>query len=262
MRQIRILALACLAALASSLLAAPSGHAATANSFCSKSGQTTKIGGKNYVCAKNPTVKGKRLRWTLQDCLSANTAYLTSLKSKAEIEASNVKNLETIDASIKSLQIQVPIDKARAAAETENAVRNRSLAAEKAKEAETKLAEAKTSGIVDIPSSWSTQYQAVTRDKQITTNELASLGRTWNLNTDQTVLAIQYLSLQLQVNTYITAAERYEKNAATFLKSEQNLAFVTAQREATVKTQRDLVTLTQIDVTSKLSSRDKLCKVK
>ena len=244
-----------------SLLAAPSGFAASANGSCSKSGQATKIGGKNYVCAQNPTVKSKRLRWTLKDCLSANTAYLTSVKSLAETEASNAKILETIDASIKSLQAQVPVDKGRATAEGENATRNRTLAADKTKEAEAKLAQAKIAGVAEIPSSWTTQYQAAIIDRQLTAAELASLGRTWKLTTDQTVLAIQYLALQIQINQYVRAAERHEKNVSTYLKTEQTLASVTSQRDTTVKTQAQLIKLAQDDVKSNLRLRNSVCKI-
>jgi len=261
MKRIQSIASASLMAVTFSLLASPSGFAASANGSCSKSGQSTKIGGKTYVCAQNPTVKGKRLRWTLKDCLSANTAYLTSVKSLAETESSNAKILETIDASIKSLQAQVPVDKGRATTEGENATRNRTLAADKTKEAEAKLAQAKTAGVAEIPTSWTTQYQAAIIDRQLTAAELASLGRTWNLTTDQTVLAIQYLALQIQINQYVRAAERHEKNVSTYLKTEQTLASVTSQRDTTVKTQAQLIKLAQDDVKSNLRLRNSVCRI-
>jgi len=261
MKRIQSIASASLMAVTFSLLASPSGFAASANGSCSKSGQSTKIGGKTYVCAQNPTVKGKRLRWTLKDCLSANTAYLTSVKSLAETESSNAKILETIDASIKSLQAQVPVDKGRATTEGENATRNRTLAADKTKEAEAKLAQAKTAGVAEIPTSWTTQYQAAIIDRQLTAAELASLGRTWKLTTDQTVLAIQYLALQIQINQYVRAAERHEKNVSTYLKTEQTLASVTSQRDTTVKTQAQLIKLAQDDVKSNLRLRNSVCRI-
>ena len=261
MKRIQSIASASLMAVTFSLLASPSGFAASANGSCSKSGQSTRIGGKTYVCAQNPTVKGKRLRWTLKDCLSANTAYLTSVKSLAETESSNAKILETIDASIKSLQAQVPVDKGRATTEGENATRNRTLAADKTKEAEAKLAQAKTAGVAEIPTSWTTQYQAAIIDRQLTAAELASLGRTWKLTTDQTVLAIQYLALQIQINQYVRAAERHEKNVSTYLKTEQTLASVTSQRDTTVKTQAQLIKLAQDDVKSNLRLRNSVCRI-
>jgi hypothetical protein len=261
MRRIRTIASASILAVTFSLAAAPSGNAATANGRCNTAGQSAKIGGKNYVCAQNPTVKGKRLRWTLKDCLSANTAYLTSVKSLAETQASNARILETIDASIKSLQAQVPIDKNRAVTEGENATRNRTLAADKTKEAEAKLAQAKAAGVAEVPSTWTTQYQAAIIDRQITAAELSSLGRSWRTTTDQTVLVIQYLSLQLQINNYVRAAERYEKNVSTYLKTEQTLASVTTQRDTTVTTQQQLISLAQDDVKTNLRLRNRACKV-
>ena len=262
MRRIQTIASASLLAVTFSLLAAPAGTAATANGSCPRAGQTAKIGGKNYVCAQNPTVKNKRLRWTLKDCLSANTAYLTSVKSLAETEASNAKILETIDASIKSLQAQVPVDKDRAVSDGQKATTNRNLAAEKTKEAEAKLAQAKAAGIADIPATWTTQYQAAIIDRQITAAELSSLGRTWRLTTDQTVLAIQYLSLQIQVKQYIRFAETYEKNVATYQKTEQTLASVTAQRDTTLKTQQELIKFAQDDVRTNLRLRNATCRVR
>ena len=263
MRRIHFIASASILALTFSFLAAPSGNAATANAKCSKSGQSVKIGGKNYVCAQNPTVKGKALRWTLKDCLSANTAYLTSVKSLAETEASNAKILETIDASIKSLQAQVPVDQSRATADAQKATTNRNLAAEKTRDAEAKLAQAKAAGIADIPASWSTQYQAAIIDKQITAAEISSLGRLWGgLTTDQTVIAIQYLSLQLQVRQYVRYAETYEKNVATYQRTQQTLASVTAQRDTTVKTQQELLNFAQDDVKTNLRLRNATCRVK
>jgi hypothetical protein len=261
MRRIRTIASASILAVTFSLAAAPSGNAATANSRCNTAGQSAKIGGKNYVCAQNPTLKAKRLRWTLKDCLSANTAYLTSVKSLAETQASNAKILETIDASIKSLQAQVPLDKNRAVTEGENATRNRTLAADKTKEAEAKLAQVKAAGVAEVPSTWTTQYQAAIIDRQITAAELSSLGRSWRTTTDQTVLVIQYLSLQLQINNYVRAAERYEKNISTYLKTEQTLASVTTQRDTTVKTQQQLITLAQDDVKTNLRLRNTACRV-
>lgn len=262
MRRIRSLASASLIAVTLSLLAAPTGNAAAANGACPKAGQSAKIGGKNYVCAQNPTVKKKGLRWTLKDCLSANTAYLTSVKSLAETVASNAKILETIDASIKSLQAQVPVDKDRAVTDGQKATTNRNLAAEKTREAEAKLAQAKSAGIADIPTTWTTQYQAAIIDRQITAAELSSLGRTWGLTTDQTVLAIQYLSLQLQIRQYVRYAETYEKNVAAYQKTEQTLASVTAQRDTTVKTQAELIKFAQDDVRTNLRLRNATCKVK
>lgn len=262
MRRTRTIAFLSLATLTLSFLAAPSGNAASANAKCAKAGQSTKIGGKNYVCAQNPTLKSKTLRWTLKDCLSANTAYLTSVKSLAETESSNAKILETIDASIKSLQAQIPVDKERAATESVNATRNRTLAADKAKEAEVKLAAAKAAGVSDIPTAWTTQLQAAIIDRQLTSAELSSLARTWGLTVDQASLAIQYLSLQIQVNQYVRAAERYEKNVSTYLKTEQTLNSVVSQRETTVKAQQEILSIAQGDVKSTLRVRNASCRTR
>jgi hypothetical protein len=184
------------------------------------------------------------------------------VKSLAETESSNAKILETIDASIKSLQAQIPIDKERAATEAVNATRNRTLAADKTKEAEVKLAAAKAAGVADIPTAWTTQLQAAIIDRQLTSAELSSLARTWGLTVDQASLAIQYLSLQIQINQYVRAAERYEKNVSTYLKTEQTLTSVVSQRETTVKTQQEIISIAQGDVKSTLRVRNASCRTK
>lgn len=262
MRHLRAASILAFFSLLLSLLFVPSASAATANGRCSSAGQSVKIGGKTYVCAQNPTLKSKALRWTLKDCLSANTAYLTSVKSLAETESSNAKILETIDSSIKSLEAQIPVDKERAVTETANAKRNRDLAAEKTKEAETKLAAAKTAGIADIPASWITQAQAAIIDRQLSAAELTALAKSWNLTEDKASLAFQYLALQIQVNQYARAAERHERNVASYLKTEQTLNSVNSQRATTVKTQEDLISIAKGDVKSTLKVRNVSCRTK
>lgn len=262
MRHLRAASFLTVVSLFLSVLFVSTASAATANGRCSSAGQAAKIGGKNYVCAQNPTVKSKALRWTLKDCLRANTAYLTSVKSLAETESSNAKILETIDASIKSLEAQLPVDKERAVTEDANAKRNRALAEDKTKEAETKLAAAKAAGIADIPSTWTSQLQAAIIDRQLSAFELSSLARSWNLTTDQASLAIQYLSLQIQINQYVRAAERHERNVASYLKTEQTLKNVVTQRQTTVETQQDLMSIAQGDVKSTLKVRNASCRTK
>lgn len=262
MTKIRVATVVTLASLTLSLLFVPTAGAATANGRCSSAGQNVKIGGKNYVCAKNPTVKSKALRWTLKDCLSANTAYLTSVKSLAETEVSNAKILETIDISIKSLQAQIPIDKERALTEDANAKRYRTLATEKTKEAEAKLLALKAAGVSEVPSTWSTQYRAAIIDRQLSSAEFASLAKSWKLTDTQAILAIEYLSLQIQVNQHTLSAERYEKNYAIYLKTEQTYNSVLAQREATLKTQEDLIAIAKGDVKRTLKVRNVSCSTK
>ena len=262
MRHLRAATFLTVVSICLSLLFVSHASAATANGRCSSAGQATKIGGKNYVCAQNPTAKSKALRWTLKDCLSANSAYLTSVKSLAETEVSNAKILETIDVSIKSLEAQIPIDKERAVTEDESAKRNRALASEKTKEAEAKLLAAKAGGIAQIPSTWITQYQAAIIDRQLSPAEFSALAKSWSLTENQALLAIQYLSLQIQVNQYVRAAERHEKSYTTYSKTEQTYTNILAQREVTLKTQADLIGIAKGDVKQTLKVRNVSCSTK
>lgn len=262
MRRRRTIAFLSLATLTLSLLAAPSASAATANARCSKAGQSTKIGGKNYVCAQNPTLKSKKLRWTLKDCLSANTAYLTSVKSLAETESSNAKILETIDASIKSLETQLPLDKTRAATATENATRYRALATQRTNDAAVKLAAAKAAGLTEVPTTWLRPYQATIIDGQLSAAEFASLVRSWNVTEQQASLAIQYFAAQIQSSDYTKYAESYERTANTYLKTESTLNSVKTQRETTLQTQKEILSFAQSDVKSTLKVRNASCRTK
>lgn len=47
---------------------------------CVKAKATAKVGGKTYVCAKNPYLKPTKLTWTLRQCLTANTLRQDALE--------------------------------------------------------------------------------------------------------------------------------------------------------------------------------------
>lgn len=47
---------------------------------CVKAKATTKVGGKTYVCSKNPFVKPTKLTWTLRQCLTANNLRKDALE--------------------------------------------------------------------------------------------------------------------------------------------------------------------------------------
>ena len=52
---------------------------------CKKSGQTTKVSGSTYRCAKNPLVKNSKLTWLSLDCLSSVTNYRNAVKARADL---------------------------------------------------------------------------------------------------------------------------------------------------------------------------------
>jgi hypothetical protein len=56
----------------------PAEAANKAGAACKKANAKTKIGGDNYVCVKNPTVKNAKLTWVWVGCIDSNKLYLES----------------------------------------------------------------------------------------------------------------------------------------------------------------------------------------
>ena len=54
----------------------PAEAANKAGARCTKVNAKAKIGGDNYVCTKNPTVKNARLTWVWAGCIASNRLYL------------------------------------------------------------------------------------------------------------------------------------------------------------------------------------------
>jgi hypothetical protein len=214
MRNLKTISFSLLALLIASVIYPHAASAVTANSRCSKSGATATIKGQSYVCAQNPTVKTKRLTWTLKDCLAANTAYLTSLKSFNETEASSQKVLETIDASIKGLEAQVPIDKERAAKEQESATQNRTMAATRQKEADERYAKAKAAGVTAVTPAWAIQANAASNDGKITATELTNLAKTWAITPEQAAQVFNFLAAEkIPIRRLLNAMRRMQQNS-------------------------------------------------
>jgi hypothetical protein len=77
---------------------------------CKKAGQTTKVSGSSYRCAKNPLVKNSKLTWLSLDCLNTANTY-----NKA------VANLPKIKAATDETVAKLNADMAKQALETEKA---------------------------------------------------------------------------------------------------------------------------------------------
>ncbi|MFZ9222815.1 MAG: hypothetical protein ACO23S_06100, partial [Candidatus Nanopelagicaceae bacterium] len=61
---------------------------------------------------------------------------------------------------------------------------------------------------------------------------------------------------------FLKAAERNEKNAAEFLKTEAQIADLEKQKETTLQAQVALVDIAKGDVSTTLKVRNAVCKVK
>ena len=77
---------------------------------CKKAGQTTKVSGSSYRCAKNPLVKNSKLTWLSLDCLNTANTYNKAVANLPKIKAATDETVAKLDA-----------DMAKQAAETEKA---------------------------------------------------------------------------------------------------------------------------------------------
>jgi hypothetical protein len=70
-----------------SMTAVPAGAATKVSNgvACKKVGQTTKVNGSSYRCAKNPLVKNSKLTWLSLDCLSSVTNYNSAVKARTDL---------------------------------------------------------------------------------------------------------------------------------------------------------------------------------
>jgi hypothetical protein len=95
-----------------SITAVPAGAATKISNgvACKKSGQTTKVSGSSYRCAKNPLVKNSKLTWLSLDCLNTATTYKKAVANLPKIKAATDETVAKLDA-----------DMAKQAAETEKA---------------------------------------------------------------------------------------------------------------------------------------------
>jgi hypothetical protein len=77
---------------------------------CKKAGQTTKVSGSTYRCAKNPLVKNSKLTWLSLDCLNTANTYKKAVANLPKIKAATDETVAKLDA-----------DMAKQALETEKA---------------------------------------------------------------------------------------------------------------------------------------------
>jgi len=95
-----------------SMTAVPAGAATKVSNgvACKKSGQTTKVSGSSYRCAKNPLVKNSKLTWLSLDCLNTANTYRKAVANLPKIKAATDETVAKLDA-----------DMAKQALETEKA---------------------------------------------------------------------------------------------------------------------------------------------
>jgi len=104
---------------ASSLLLAmtavvPAEAANKAGARCAKANAKTKIGGDNYVCAKNPTVKNARLVWLWVGCVESDKLFIDSNARFKSVSDSANQAITMLDNAITTLKNEAPKDEADA----------------------------------------------------------------------------------------------------------------------------------------------------
>ncbi len=95
-----------------SMTAVPAGAATKVSNgvACKKAGQTTKVSGSSYRCARNPLVKNSKLTWLSLDCINTANTYNRAVANLPKIKAATDETVAKLDA-----------DMAKQAAETEKA---------------------------------------------------------------------------------------------------------------------------------------------
>ena len=73
---------------------------------CKKSGQTTKVSGSSYRCAKNPLVKNSKLTWLSLDCLNTANTYTKAVANLPKIKAATDETVAKLDADMAKQAIE------------------------------------------------------------------------------------------------------------------------------------------------------------
>ncbi len=74
---------------------------------CKKAGQTTKVSGSSYRCAKNPLVKNSKLTWLSLDCLNTANTYVKAVANLPKIKAATDATIAKLDEDIVAQAIEV-----------------------------------------------------------------------------------------------------------------------------------------------------------
>ena len=94
----------------------PAEAANKAGAACKKANAKTKIGGDQYLCVKNPTVKKAKLTWVWVGCIDSNKLYLESSARLVTITETAAQAATMLDTEIAALKAAAPTDEAEAKA--------------------------------------------------------------------------------------------------------------------------------------------------
>ena len=94
----------------------PAEAAKKAGAACKKINAKTKIGGDQYLCVKNPTVKKAKKTWVWIGCIDSNKLYLESIARVVTITETAAQAAILLDTEIAALKAAAPADEAEAKA--------------------------------------------------------------------------------------------------------------------------------------------------
>jgi len=87
----------------------PADAANKAGARCTKANAKTKIGGDQYLCTKNPTVKKARLTWVWIGCVESHKLYLDANSRLKAINESAAKALTMLDTEIAAIKAEAQL---------------------------------------------------------------------------------------------------------------------------------------------------------
>jgi hypothetical protein len=194
-----------------------------AGAACTKANAKTKIGGDQYLCVKNPTVKKAKLTWVWIGCIDSNKLYLESSARLKSITETAAQAATMLDTEIAALKAAAPADEAEAK------VFDQKATDAKAKQAAALLeAKANTDNATKVGAT-------TTAGKQYTTN-----AATWTK----------------AARSYELAAKNFERSAASLRDKIGEVAKKEKQKVNVLQT----VENTKSEVSSTLQNRKQACK--
>ena len=201
----------------------PAKAANKAGAACTKANAKTKIGGDQYLCVKNPTVKKAKLTWVWIGCIDSNKLYLESNARLKSITETAAQAATMLDTEIAALKAAAPADEAEAK------VFDQKATDAKAKQAAALLeAKANTDNATKVGAT-------TTAGKQYTTN-----AATWTK----------------AARSYELAAKNFERSAASLRDKIGEVAKKEKQKVNVLQT----VENTKSEVSSTLQNRKQACK--
>ena len=201
----------------------PAEAANKAGAACTKANAKTKIGGDQYLCVKNPTVKKAKLTWVWIGCIDSNKLYLESNARLKSITETAAQAATMLDTEIAALKTAAPADEAEAK------VFDQKATDAKAKQAAALLeAKANTDNATKVGAT-------TTAGKQYTTN-----AATWTK----------------AARSYELAAKNFERSAASLRDKIGEVAKKEKQKVNVLQT----VENTKSEVKSTLQNRKQACK--